>query len=173
MVGGLQTWTRDLRSHPHVHDIVAGGGLSAEGAWVPSRHDFLVHVTPLSVLCRATFRAYLQQTDLFPLVDAYVWNKDWVVHCEPAGSGAAAFRYLAPYLLRVAISTNRVLTLEDGHVTFQYKESATAQVKTSTVPAEEFIRRLLQHGLPDRFINVRYDGFLSPGNRHVLTRVST
>ena len=95
------------------------------------------------------------------------------MHCEPVGTGAAAFRYLAPDLLRVAISTNRVLTLEEGNVTFQDKESATAQVNTSTVPAEEFIRRFLQHELPDRFINVRYDGFLSPGNRQVLTRVST
>ena len=173
MVGVLHTWTRDLRYHPHVHYIVAGGGLSAEGAWVPSRQDFLVHVTPLSVLFRAKFRAYLQQTDLFPLVDAHVWNKDWVVHCEPVGSGEAACRYLAPYIFRVAISNNRVLKLEDGQVTFQYKESATAQVKTSTVPAEEFIRRFLQHVLPDRFIKVRYYGFLSPGNRQVLTRVNT
>jgi hypothetical protein len=73
----------------------------------------------------------------------------------------------------VAISHNRVLTLEDGHVTFQYKDSATKQTRSVTVPAQEFIRRFLQHVLPDRFIKVRYYGFLSPGNRHVLTRVST
>jgi len=92
MVGVLHTWTRDLRYHPHVHYIVAGGGLSAEGAWLPARQDFLVHVTPLSALFRGKFRAYLQKTDLFPLVDAHVWNKDWVVHCEPVGSGEEAFR---------------------------------------------------------------------------------
>jgi len=172
MVGVLHTWPRDLRYHPHVHYIVAGGGLSAEGAWLPARQDFLVHVTPLSVLFRAKFRAYLQQTDLFPLVDAHVWHKDWVVHCKPVGSGEAAFRYLAPYIFRVALSNNRVLTLDDGQVTFQYKDSATQQTRSATVPAQEFIRRFLQHVLPDRFIKVRYYGFLSPGNRHVLTRVS-
>jgi hypothetical protein len=171
MVGVLHTWTRDLRYHPHVHDIVAGGGLSAEGAWRPSRQDFLVHVKPLSVLFRAKFRAQLHKTDLFPLVDEHVWNKDWVVHCEPVGSGEEAFRYLAPYIFRVAISNNRIVKLEDGHVTFQYKESATDQTQSSTVPAEEFIRRFLQHVLPDRCIKVRYYGFLSPGNRHLLTRV--
>jgi hypothetical protein len=168
MVGVLHTWTRDLRYHPHVHDMVAGGGLSTEGPWLPARQDFLVHVTPLSVLFRGKFRAYLQKADLFPLVDAHVWHKDWVVHCEPIGSGAEAFRYLAPYIFRVAISNNRILTREDGHVTFQYKDSATDQTTSATVTAEEFIRRFLQHVLPDRFINVRYDGFLSPGNRHVL-----
>ena len=170
MVGVLQTWTRDLRDHPHVHDIVPGGGLTAEDRWLPSRPDFLVHVKPLSVLFRAKFRDALHKTDLFPLVDAPVWNKDWVVHCEPVGRGAEAFRYLAPDIFRVAISNNRILTRQEGHVTFQYKESATDQVNTCTLPAEEFIRRFLQHVLPPRFIKVRYDGMLSPTNRHGLTR---
>jgi len=172
MVGVLHTWTRDLRYHPHVHYIVAGGGLSADGAWLPARQDFLVHVTPLSILFRAKFRAYLQKTDLFPLVDAHVWTKDWVVHCKPVGSGEEAFRYLAPYVFRVAISNHRILKLENGHVTFQYKDSATHQTQSATLPAQEFIRRFLQHVLPDRFIKVRYYGFLSPGNRPLLTQVS-
>ena len=171
MVGVLHTWTRDLRYHPHVHYIVAGGGLSAEGTWLPARQDFLVHVKPLSVIFRAKFREQLQKTDLFPQVDNAVWNKDWVVHCEPVGTGKEAFRYLAPYIFRVAISNNRILKLEDNRVTFQYKDSATDQVSICTVTAEEFIRRFLQHVLPDRFIKVRYYGFLSPGNRHVLSRI--
>src|SRR5262245_918754 len=107
MVGVLHTWTRALPYHPHVHDSVAGGGLSAEGTWRPARHDFLVHVTALSVLFRAKFRAYLQKTDLCPLVDAPVCSKDWVVHCKPVGSGEEAFRSLAPYIFRVAISNHR------------------------------------------------------------------
>jgi Putative transposase len=167
----LHTWTRDLRYHPHVHYIVAGGGLSAEGTWRPARQDFLVHVTPLSLIFRAKFREQLHKTDLFPPVDEAVWTKDWVVHCEPVGTGKAAFRYLAPYIFRVAISNNRILKLEDDRVTFQDKDSATDQVRICTVTAEEFIRRFLQHVLPDRFIKVRYDGFLSPGNRHVRTRI--
>jgi putative transposase/transposase-like zinc-binding protein len=172
MVGVLHTWTRDLRYHPHVHYIVAGGGLSAEGAWLPARQDFLVHVKPLSVIFRAKFREQLQKTDLFPQVDKAVWNTDWVVPCEPVGTGKAAFRYLAPYIFRVAISNNRILKLEEDRVTFQYKDSATDQVRICTVTAEAFLRRCLQHVLPDRCIKVRYDGFLSPGNRHVLSRIS-
>jgi len=170
MTGVLHTWTRDLHYHPHVHYIVPGGGLSAEGTWLPSRPEFLVHVKPLSVLFRAKVRAQLQKTDLFPLVNEQVWNKDWVVHCEPVGCGEAAFRYLAPYILRVALSNNRILRLEEGKVTFQYKESATEQIKCSTVGAEEFIRRFLQHVLPDRFVKVRYYGLLSPGHRPLLTQ---
>jgi hypothetical protein len=121
-----------------VHDIVAGGGLSAEGAWLPSRQDFLVHIKPLSVIFRAKFRDQLNKTDLFPLVDAHVWKKDWVVHCEPVGSGEEAFRYLAPSIFRVAISNNRILQLEGDTVTIQYKESATDQIQSSTLDFGHF-----------------------------------
>jgi hypothetical protein len=170
MVGVLHTWTRDLRYHPHVHYIVTGGGLATDGQWRPSRHDFLVPVKPLSVMFRAKVRDHLKKTDLFSLVPERVWTKDWVVHCEPVGTGEHAFKYLAPYIFRVAISNNRILKLEDGQVTFQYKDSATDQVKTCTVTAHEFIRRFLQHVLPDRFIKVRYYGLLSPGHRHRLNQ---
>ncbi len=165
MVGVLHTWTRDLRYHPHVHYIVTGGGLATDDTWRPSRPDFLVPVKALSVLFRAKFRDELKKPALFSLVDEQVWQKDWVVHCEPVDRGQEAFRYLAPYIFRVAISNNRILTLAEDEVTFQYKESATDQVKTSTVPAEEFIRRFLQHVLPDRFVKVRYYGLRSPSNR--------
>jgi len=170
MVGVLHTWTRDLRYHPHVHYIVTGGGLSADGQWRPSRQDFLVPVKALSVLFRAKFRDHLKKTDLFPLVSDQLWKKDWVVHCEPVGTGQEAFRYLAPYIFRVAISNNRIVKLQDGQVTFQYKDSATDQVKPCTLSAHEFIRRFLQHVLPDRFIKVRYYGLLSPGHRQWLNR---
>jgi hypothetical protein len=122
------------------------------------------------VLFRATFRDARHQTDLFPLVDAPVWHKDWVVPCEPVGHGAEAFRYLAPDSFRVAISHNRIRTLQEGAVTCQDKESATDPVNTCTLPAEEGIRRFLQHVLPARFLKVRSDGLLSPTNRQVLTR---
>ena len=153
-----------------MHDIVTGGGLADDGRWRSSRHDFLVHVKPLSVLFRAKFHAHLQKTRLFPLVEAQGWHQNWVVHCEPVGSGQEAFRYLAPYIFRVAISNNRILRLEAGNVTLQYKDSATAQTRYCTVSAEEFIRRFLQHVLPDRFVKVRYYGVLSPGNRQLLTK---
>jgi hypothetical protein len=167
-VGVLHTWTRDLFYHPHVHYIATGGGLSADGRWRTSRQDFLVHVKPLSILFRAKFRDLLKQTDLFRLVDPQVWRKDWVVHSQPVGSGEAAFKYLAPYIFRVAISNRRILALEDGQITFSYKDSATDQTRFSTISAEEFIRRFLQHVLPKEFVKVRYYGLLAASNRHLL-----
>jgi len=170
MVGVLHTWTRQLLYHPHVHYIVTGGGLTDDGRWRSSRKDFLLPVEALSPIFRAKFRDALKQTELFAQVPPRVWRKDWVVHAEPVGSGTQAFQYLAPYVFRVAISNNRLCTLHDGQVTFTYKESATDQFKRSTLTAEEFIRRFLQHVLPPRFIKVRYYGLLSPAHRQLLLK---
>ena len=170
MVGVLHTWTRQLLYHPHVHYLVTGGGLTADGRWRSARPDFLVPVKALSPIFRAKFRDQLKKTQLFAQVEPRVWRKDWVVHCEPVGSGAQAFQYLAPYIFRVAISNNRLRKLEQGQVTFSYKESATDQLRHCTLSAQEFIRRFLQHVLPPRFIKVRYYGLLSPAQRHLLLK---
>jgi hypothetical protein len=168
MVGVLHTWTRQLLYHPHVHYLVTGGGLTDDGRWRSSRKDFLVPERALAVIFRAKLRDALKKAALFASVDRRVWKKRWVVDCEPVGSGEQAFQYLTPYIFRVALSNNRLRKLENGHVTFSYKESATDQLKRCTVSAEEFIRRFLQHVLPPRFIKVRYYGLLSPSNRPLL-----
>jgi Putative transposase/Transposase zinc-binding domain len=170
MVAVLHTWTRQLLYHPHVHYLVTGGGLTDDGRWVSARKDFLVPVKALSPIFAAKFRDQLKKSKLFPFVKAHVWRKDWVVHSEPVGSGLQAFKYLAPYIFRVALSNNRLHNLHDGQVTFSYKESATDQLKRCTVTAEEFIRRFLQHVLPNRFIKVRYYGLLSPAHRQLLLK---
>ena len=168
MVGVLHTWTRALLYHPHVHFIVTGGGLSQDHRWLASRKDFLVPVKALSTIFRAKFREQLRQSDLFQQVPAQVWRQDWVVHSQPIGSGLTACKYLAPYIFRVAISNSRLSKLENGHVTFKYKDSASKQFRCATVRAEEFIRRFLQHVLPDRFVKVRYYGLFSPAYRQLL-----
>jgi hypothetical protein len=170
MVGVLHTWTRQLLYHPHVHYLVTGGGLTDVGRWRSSRQDFLVPVKALSPIFRAKFREALKQTELFTQLPAQLWQKPWVVHSEPVGSGQQAFQYLAPYIFRVAISNNRLRSLERGTVTFSYKESATDQLKLCTLTAPEFIRRFLQHVLPPRFIKVRYYGLLSPAHRQLLLK---
>ena len=155
MVGVLHTWTRALIYHPHVHYIVTGGGLNENAEWKSAQENFLVPVKALSVIFRAKFRDLLRKTELFDQVDARVWKKEWVAHSEPVGSGEAAFKYLAPYVFRVAITNRRIVKLEEDRVTFKYKDSATDEVKYATVSAEEFIRRFLQHVLPEGFVKVR------------------
>jgi hypothetical protein len=172
LIGVLHTWTRALIYHPHVHYLVPGGGLAADGrVWRAVGEAFLLPVRALSVLFRAKFRDGLRQTDLFAQVPPAVWTQDWVVHCQPVGSGIGALKYLAPYIFRVALSNRRILSLEDDQVTFGYTESGSGQRKTCTLSAEEFIRRFLQHVLPKGFSKVRYYGFYSPNRREVLRKV--
>ena len=130
--GVLQTWARDLAYHPHLHFIVAGG-LSDDGnSWRPAHGKFLVPVLALSKIFRAKFRdALKKKPELFSQVPPETWKKDWVVDCRPVGSGERAIKYLAPYIFRVAISNRRLLKLENGNVTFQYRNGETKQFKPS------------------------------------------
>ena len=174
LVGVLQTWTRDMRYHPHVHFLATGGGLSADGsAWLPGRPHFLVRVEPLAALFRAKFGEALRRTEFYSQAPAQVWQQAWVVDCRPVGAGEKALKYLAPYIFRVALSNNRLLGLENGAVTFRYRENdkqGQGQSKTLTLAAEAFIQRFLQHVLPAGFVKVRYYGLLAPGNRGRLAR---
>lgn len=169
MTGVLHTWDRTLGYHLHIHYLVPAGGLSPDHSqWLPSRNNFLVRVELLSTIFRAKFRDALKETGLFDAVAAAVWNKDWVVHSEPVGSGKEAMVYLARYVFRVAISNNRLLNIDNNRVTFEYQDSETKEQRQRTVTALEFIRRFLQHILPKGFIKVRYYGLLSPAKRNLL-----
>lgn len=172
LVGVLHTWGRTLTYHPHVHYLLPAGGLADEGqTWRPARDDFLVPVKALSGIFRARFRDALRATELFDLIPASVWEQDWVVHCQAVGNGETAFKYLAPYIFRVAISNSRLLRVENDQVTFRYRASDSGQVKLCTLAAEEFIHRFLQHVLPKGFVKVRYYGFLSAGHRAQLSAI--
>jgi hypothetical protein len=170
MIGVLQTWARDLSYHPHVHYLVPAGGVTQAEHWQRAKNGFLVHVKPLSKLFRGKFRAALEKTELFEQLPAEVWQQDWVVHCQPVGSGEAALKYLAPYIFRVAISNNRLVKVENGQVTFRYNDNKGKR-RYCTLPVEEFMRRFLQHVLPKGFKKVRYYGLFSPAKRELLNRV--
>jgi hypothetical protein len=168
MLGVLQTWTRDLRYHPHIHYLVPAVGLVADGTWVVGNRRFLVHAKPLAILFRATFQAAMRHTTLHAQVPAATWQQAWVVDCRAVGSGHTALRYLAPYIFRVALSNNRIVALANDAVTFRYQDGNTRQRKTCTLPAAEFMQRFLQHVLPKGFVKVRYYGLFSPGKRRLL-----
>jgi hypothetical protein len=171
MVGVLHTWARDLAYHPHIHFIVPGGGLSAEGRWLCAKNRFLVPVKALSKIYKAKFRDQLRKTELWGNLDPDVFEKDWVVHSKPVGSGKPALKYLAPYVYRVALTNNRIEKLDNDRITFRYRESDTGMWRRTTLPALEFIRRFLQHVLPRGLHKIRYYGLLSSINRKRLNTV--
>jgi hypothetical protein len=174
MMGVLHTWGRDLSYHPHVHMIVAAGGLWAdEGLWLAGRSDFLMPVKALSKIVAAKFRDGLkkQAPQLFQAIDPSVWCSPWVVHCQPVGKGQAALKYLATYIFRPAISNGRLVSLEGGIVSFRYQCSQTGRWKLCRLEAIEFIRRYLQHVLPRGFVKVRYYGLYGHRHRERLNRL--
>ena len=172
MVGVLQTWTRDLRYHPHIHYLVPAGALAQDGSrWLAVKGQFLVHVKPLAALFRGKVRAGLRQLSLEREVASETWGKPWVVDCRPVGSGQAALKYLAPYIFRVALSNNRIVRVVNDHVTFRYRDGATKKTITCTLSAEQFIGRFLQHVLPKGFVKVRSFGLFRSGNRPLLAKV--
>jgi hypothetical protein len=170
--GVLHTWGRTLEYHPHVHYVVPGGGISANGAcWLPSRADFFVPVKALSIVFRAKFRDALRREGLLDHADPVMWSRDWVVHCQTTGDGRASVRYLAPYVFRVAIGDHRIVSCDDGKVTFTYRRVGSNRPRKMTLDAHEFLRRFLQHVLPAGFQKVRHYGFQSPNSGTVLEAV--
>jgi Putative transposase/Transposase zinc-binding domain len=172
MLTVLHTWTRALEFHPHVHMLVPGGGLDKDGVWRCARKKFLVPVQALSRMFRARFMKLARKAlpqESFP---KEVWGKEWVVFCKPTFNRAKkVLRYLGRYVHRIAITNNRILATKDGNVTFCYQESKSGAWKTMTLSGGEFLRRYLQHVLPQGFHKVRYYGMLSPANRATLKRV--
>jgi Putative transposase/Transposase zinc-binding domain len=162
-VGVLHTWGRTLEYHPHVHYIVPGGGLSEDGTrWLPARPNFFVPHRALAILFRAKFRDALDRAGLRDQVDPAVWRTRWVVDSQAVGDGRTSLKYLAPYVFRVAISDQRIVSCADGRVTFSYRRVGSKRMRRMTVDAPEFIRRFLQHVLPAGFQKVRHYGLLSP-----------
>jgi hypothetical protein len=163
----LHTWGSTLAYHPHVHCLVTGGGLLADGqTWRPARPDYLVPVKALSRVFRGLFLDRIRRQWPDMQLPSSVGQKDWVVHCKPAVQGTEkVLEYLGRYLHRIAITNHRMLSIEDGNVTFRYKDSRSAQTKIMTLGTGEFIRRFLQHVLPTGVHKVRYYGLWSPSNR--------
>ena len=159
--GVLHTWGRQLQYHPHIHYVVPGGGLSKDRTtWLPSRANFFVPVKALSPIYRALFKDNMRQAGLLEQIDPQAWTIPWNVHSQANPHGHSAFTYLAPSVFKVAISNSRIVGLKDRTVTFTYRKVGSARPRTAHLDAIAFLRRFLQHVLPDGFMKVRHFGLL-------------
>ena len=159
--GILHTWGRPLQYHPHIHSMVPGGGLSEDRTtWRPSRANFSVPVKALSPIDHALFKEDMGHAGLLGQIDRLVWQTNWNVHRQANPDGPASFQYLAPYVFKVAISNRRIVSLQDRTVTFTSRKRGSTRPRTTTLDAMEFLRRFLQHVLPDGFRKVRHFGLL-------------
>jgi len=186
VVAVLHSWGQNLHHHPHVHCVVPGGGLSPDGThWIACRPGFFLPVRVLSRLYRRLFLEGLQRvfeagklrffgalaglasSPVFAQQLAALRRIDWVVYAKrPFGGPEQVLAYLGRYTHRIAISNSRLIKLEDGRVSFRWRDYRHHdKVKVMTLAADEFIRRFLLHSLPDGFHRIRHYGFLANGHR--------
>ena len=161
----LHTWGSMLQYHPHLHLVIPGGAVSKDGEqWLPSREDLFVHTKPFTRILKGKFKDAMKKAKLFNKTDSSLWRNNWVVHSQAAGKGENALRYLARYVFRVAISNNRIKSIGNDAIRFTYKDKERKTWKNISLEPMEFIRRFLQHVLPEGFMKVRHYGFLNPNS---------
>ncbi len=184
-LGVLHTWGQRLEHHPHVHYVVPAGGFNADrSAWISANPRFFLPVEALSTVFRGKFidrlRALFRRRQLqfhgtleglrhprmFACLLQSLYAHKWVVYAKkPFGGPAHVLQYLGRYTHRVAISNHRLLRLENGRVTFRWKDYAHGNKKRKmTLDVDEFIRRFLVHVLPRGFVRIRHFGWMA--NRH-------
>jgi hypothetical protein len=177
LLGVLHTWSRQLIYHPHVHYVVAGAGLSADGRrWQRVRSpQFFLPERVLARRFRHRLRRVLAREDPAALarVAARVWRTDWVVDVIAVGTGDGALKYLSRYVYRTALASARILADDERGVTFRFRQSEDGRWKTVTLAPAEFLRRFLQHVLPAGFQRVRHYGWLAGAARARWQQIET
>ena len=184
----LHSWGQNMHFHPHLHCIVPGGGFDPNGQrWICCRAGFFLPVRVLSRLFRRLFLKALDKAfqkgqlefhgslvDLRGRERFNLWLKparqtEWVVYSKkPFGGPEKVLDYLGRYTHRVAISNHRILNVDDGKVTFNWRDYRDGnQQRSMTLKAEDFIRRFLLHTLPKGFVRIRQYGFLANRQRAV------
>ncbi|MEM9410244.1 MAG: transposase, partial [Planctomycetota bacterium] len=126
-LGVLHTWGRDLKDyHPHVHFVVPGGAVSPDRShWRQVKPDQLFHPAPAKALYKKLFVNELRTAGLYKQMPFGVLKYDWVVNIKSVGSGSAILKYLAPYIYRVAITDNRIVSVNQNEVVYRVKPSGT------------------------------------------------
>jgi hypothetical protein len=183
----LHTWGQNLSQHLHLHCVVTGGALAADGTqWRAAKDGFLFPVRALSVVFRAKYldglrhafeaktltfaagTAALSEPTAFAQFLAARRTEPWVVYAKrPFGGPAQVLQYLGRYTHRVAISNARLVDLVDGTVRFRWKDYADHdRTKVMALSVPEFLRRFLLHIVPRGFVRIRYFGLLANRRRH-------
>lgn len=182
----LHTWSQTLMDHFHLHCLIPGGALSfTKDRWIPANESFLFRAKSLAKEFKNRYLSLLktayhknelifpgntaryESREAFDLLIQSVFKAKWITYAKrPFAGPEQVLEYLGRYTHRIAISNNRIKSIDNGKVVFTYRDRANNnELKTMTVTAEEFIRRFLLHVLPERFMKIRYFGFLSNKNK--------
>lgn len=171
MISVLHTWGQNLSLHPHVHMIIPGGGITECGIWKNAKEEgkYLFPVKAMSIVYKNKFMEKLKQfleTEKQPMdvtLRRKLYNYKWVVYAkQPFMGPKQVIEYLGRYTHKIAISNHRIKEIQNGKVTFNYKDYAHGNVqKLMTLEATEFLRRFCLHILPPKFMKIRHYGILA------------
>jgi hypothetical protein len=182
----LHTWGQNLMDHPHVHCIIPGGGIKNDkNEWKYFSDTFLIPDKVMAKLFKGKFLDYFckavesEQIELHGTLKQYTtpshfkafkkeqYRKEWVVYTKaPFDTAEKVIKYLGRYTNRIAISDHRIISLQDGKVSFWWKDyKDNKKQKIMTLDIVEFIRRFLLHVLPEQYVRIRYFGILSNSNK--------
>ena len=189
LIAVLHTWTQTLDFHPHLHSIVPGGALSPDKkSWIHCRDNFLFPVAVMRKLFKGKFMdmfysavesrkiglhgnlAMYENPAVFEQLVRNLHDTDWVVYAKrPFATPDKLIKYLGAYTHRVAIANSRIEEIENGMVTFRYKDRRDHnRIKHMRLAIVEFIRRFMTHIVPDGFMRMRHIGIFSNKNRAKL-----
>lgn len=172
----LHTWSQTLLEHNHLHCAVPGGAWQSDTArWVSAKRNWLFRASSLADRFRNRYlRAVRRRLDRGTLAlpaGTEDWNAvcarlaatDWIVYAKkPFAGPRQVLEYLGRYTHKVAISDYRILQIQDGRVTFRYRDRADGDTeKTMTLAADAFIGRFLRHILPPGFQKIRFYGWMA------------
>jgi hypothetical protein len=182
----LHTWSQTLIDHFHLHCLIPAGALSfTKDRWIPASDNYLFKITSLAKEFKKRYlkllsAAYLKDQLVFTKKIAALESKQnfhqlinsvskikWIAYAKrPFAGPQQVLDYLGRYTHRVAISNNRIISIDNRRVTFTYKDrQRNDEIKKMTLDADEFIRRFLLHVLPKGLIKIRYFGFLAHTNK--------
>ena len=182
----LHTWSQTLIDHFHIHCLIAAGALSfTKDRWIPANDNYLFKITSLASAFRNRYlklllNAYLKDELIFTQKTAALKSRQtfqqlmnslsktrWIAYAKrPFAGPQQVLEYLGRYTHRVAISNNRIICIDNGQITFTYRDrQRNNEIKKITLDADEFIRRFLLHVLPKGLMKIRYFGFLSHTNK--------
>ena len=191
VTAALHTWGQTMVEHHHVHCVVTGGALRADGQqWVSSRPGFLFPVRALSAVFRGKYleglrRAWergqlgggealeqVRDAESFERFVAGLARREWVVYAKrPFAGPEQMVRYIGRYTHRVAMTNERIVGIDDEAVSFTYKDyRAGGRRKVMRLGGEEFLGRYLRHVLPKGFQRIRHYGLFGRRRAEKLQR---
>ena len=174
--GILHSWGQTLVYHPHIHFVVAGGGIMGDTMLAPKYNSkFLFPVKAMSKVFRGIFmakikKAYydgklrvddtLKDSKAFENYIDNLVSRKWVIYMKSQFKSCTKIvEYMARYAHKSAIANSRIVSIDNNEIRFKYKDyKDNSKTKIMKLSSDEFIKRFLYHIPPKRFFRIRYYG---------------